>query len=248
MLGCGGRDAAAGPYAAELRDEPTLGAVRPTPPAPPPWPAACLVAPIADLTEDKIPAPVATALSIKGMLNGPDYQIVFSDTPGIMNPSHKLHERMMSTVESSFEDADILLLLMESGDKNLDIKTEEKISKLKSPLIIAINKIDKSEQQKVMDEINLWKQKFTNAAVIPISALEKFNLDSLVIEMVDKLPVNPPFYDKDELTDRNVRFFVSEYIREQILIQFQKEHLRAVPQALSLKKRIFQLIFQLSTS
>jgi GTPase len=160
---------------------------------------------------------------IKGMLNGKDYQIVFSDTPGIIKPAYKLHERMMEAVDSTFADADVVVLVIECGDRKINEEIDIRLKKINSPLIVVLNKVDKSHQDIVVGELEFWKSKFDRAEVIPVSALEKFNLELLVNMMVNRLPEGPAYYDKNEVSDRSVRFFVTEIIRQQLLIQYQKE-------------------------
>lgn len=160
---------------------------------------------------------------IKGILNNENYQVVFSDTPGIMKPAHKLHERMMDSVGSSFEDADLVILVAEAGDESPGDEVELYLKKVSSPMIIVINKIDLSSQPEVAAMISSWKERFRDSEVVPISAKENFNIGPLLDLMVEKLPEAPPFYEKEDLSDRNMRFFVSEIIRKNILEQFKKE-------------------------
>ncbi len=160
---------------------------------------------------------------IKGFLNAPGYQIIFSDTPGIIDPAYKLHERMMGAVDSSFEDADIAILVIETGDRNLGDEISKRLNKMNVPLIVLLNKIDLSTQEKVVEEMDFWKSQFQNSEVIPVSAAEKFNLDLLLNTMVALLPEGPAYYDKEELSDRSVRFFVTEIIRKQLLLLYKKE-------------------------
>ena len=160
---------------------------------------------------------------IKGILNNENYQVVFSDTPGIMKPAHKLHERMMDSVGSSFEDADLVILVAEAGDESPGEDVELYLKKVSCPMIIVINKIDLSSQPEVAAMISSWKERFSDSEVVPISAKENFNIGPLLDLMVEKLPEAPPFYEKEDLSDRNMRFFVSEIIRKNILEQFKKE-------------------------
>jgi GTP-binding protein Era len=160
---------------------------------------------------------------ILGIVNGEDYQIVFSDTPGIITPHYKLQESMMKQVESAFEDADILLLIT---DISHDDTSEETITKIKSagvPVIIVINKIDLADQAKVETRLDEWKKIIPDAEVIPVSALMNFNTRAVLERILDRLPEAPPFYEKDTLTDKSERFLVSEIIREKILNNYQKE-------------------------
>ncbi len=161
---------------------------------------------------------------IKGIVNGEDFQIVYSDTPGILKPNYKLQESMMSFVNTALSDADILLYVtdtVEKADKNVEYL--EKIQKSEAPVIVLINKIDLSEQDKVMELYNYWKEMLPTADVYAISATEKFNIAPIFDRILELLPEAPPYFPKDELTDRNERFFVQEIIREKILLYYQKE-------------------------
>lgn len=161
---------------------------------------------------------------ILGILNEEDYQIVFSDTPGIIKPAYKLQESMMNFVHSAFHDADVLIYMVEMGEKQLkDEALFEKIKNTKIPLLLLINKIDLAEQEEVEKQINLWKKRVPNAGVLPISALNKFNIDKIIARIKELLPISPAFYDKDAITDKPKRFFVSESIREKILNHYKKE-------------------------
>ena len=161
---------------------------------------------------------------ILGILNKDDYQIVFSDTPGIIKPEYKLQESMMNFVQSAFQDADVLIYIVEMGEKQLkDEAIFEKIRNTKIPLLLLINKIDLSEQKEVEKQIKLWKERVPNAEILPISALNKFNMDKILERVIELLPVSPPYYDKDAITDKSERFFVSENIREKILKYYKKE-------------------------
>ncbi|MEC8852988.1 MAG: GTPase Era [Bacteroidota bacterium] len=161
---------------------------------------------------------------ILGILNEDDYQIVFSDTPGIIKPAYKLQESMMNFVHSAFQDADVLIYIVEMGEKALkDESFFEKIKNTEIPLLLLINKIDLSEQEEVAEQINHWKERVSNAEILPISALNKFNIDKIIVRIKELLPVAPAFYDKDAITDKPKRFFVSESIREKILKHYKKE-------------------------
>ena len=161
---------------------------------------------------------------IKGILSDENYQIVFSDTPGIIKPAYKLQESMMQYVKSAFQDADVILYIVEIGEQNLkDKDIFEKIKKLKIPLIILLNKIDLVTQEKVLIEIDNWKNKFSDAVVLPISALNRFNINEIINSIVELLPFSPPYYSKEEVTDKSERFFVEEIIREKILKHYKKE-------------------------
>lgn len=161
---------------------------------------------------------------IKGIVNGEDFQIVYSDTPGILKPNYKLQESMMSYVNTALIDADVILYVtdvVEKADKNSEYL--EKIRKSNAPVMVLINKIDLSNQQQVLDLYNYWKNLLPAADVFAISATEKFNIGPIFDRILDLLPECPPYFPKDELTDRNERFFVTEIIREKILLNYQKE-------------------------
>ena len=161
---------------------------------------------------------------ILGIINSKDYQMVISDTPGIIKPSHKLHESMMDFVNMTFEDADILLYVVEYKDYTLkDSKLFDKIKFTKIPLFLIINKIDNIDQSKLEIETAHWKRILPNAEIWPISAKEKFNVEELKNRIIDILPVGPAYFPKDQITDKPERFFVNEIIREKILIHFKKE-------------------------
>ncbi|MBQ7221970.1 MAG: GTPase Era [Bacteroidales bacterium] len=161
---------------------------------------------------------------IMGIISGDDYQIVYSDTPGILKPSYKLQESMMNFVDTAIGDADVILYVtdvVEKGDKNHEYV--EKLNKLQCPVIIVINKIDKSDQKTVASLVEKWSKAVPKAEIFAASALEKFNLDAIFEKILEVLPVSPPWYDKDAFTDKNMRFFASEIIREKILETYTKE-------------------------
>ena len=161
---------------------------------------------------------------ILAILNEENYQLVISDTPGIIKPAHKFHETMMDFVSLTTEDADILLYVVEYKDHTLkDEKLFSKIKKINIPVILVINKIDLIDQDKLNDELDFWKLKLPNAETWPISVKESFNIDKLLERLVELSPESPPFFPKDQLTDRNERFFVNEIIREKILLNYKKE-------------------------
>lgn len=169
------------------------------------------------------PKAQTTRHRIRGILNHNDYQIVFSDTPGILKPAYKLHERMMKAVDATFTDADVVLLVVEAGEKALTEEVANRLHNLREPLIVAINKIDLTEQSLLEERVAYWEQTLHPAAIIPISAAEKFNLDILLQVVLRYLPEGPAYFDKEDLSDRHIRFFVSEIIREQLLLQYRKE-------------------------
>ena len=161
---------------------------------------------------------------ILGIVNDEHHQIVFSDTPGVMNPAYKLQENMMDFVHGAFQDADILLYMIETGEKGLkDEKLFERLKNTDLPILLLLNKIDRVEQDFVKEQILFWKELLPNAEIHPISALNKFNLDLVMTRIKALLPVSPPYFEKDALTDKSERFFVSETIREKILKYYKKE-------------------------
>ena len=161
---------------------------------------------------------------IMGIVNGENYQIVYSDTPGILRPSYKLQESMMHFVETAIGDADIILYItdvVEKSDKNREYV--EKLNMVDCPVIVVINKIDISTQEEVLKLAEYWKKEIPKADVFIASAIEKFNLDAIFNRIVELLPINEAWYDKDTFTDKNLRFFASEIIREKILLNYSKE-------------------------
>lgn len=160
---------------------------------------------------------------IMGIVNGEDFQIIYSDTPGMLKPAYHLQKSMMNYVEGALSDADIFLFVTESGDRDADPAIIEKLKNTGIPIVIAINKIDLHDQKGVVREIKYWQQHIPAAKIIPVSALHKFNVEAVSDYLMEKLPVSPPFYPKNELTDKPVRFFVSEIIRGEILKFYKKE-------------------------
>ncbi|MCK5730030.1 MAG: GTPase Era [Draconibacterium sp.] len=161
---------------------------------------------------------------IKGIVSGEDFQIVYSDTPGILKPNYKLQESMMKFVDSALVDADVILFVtdvIEKPDKNPDYI--EKVRKSNMPVIVLINKIDLSNQEAVTKMFDYWTEIFPGANIYPISALEKFNIEPIFDRILELLPEAPAFFPKDELTDKDERFFMQEIIREKILLHYQKE-------------------------
>ena len=161
---------------------------------------------------------------IMGIVNGDDYQIVYSDTPGILKPNYRLQHSMMNFVETAIGDADIILYVtdtIEKGDKNEEYIS--KLQKLECPVILVINKIDISNQEQVRELMEWWKQQLPNAIIFPASAQEKFNLDNIFDAIVANLPYAPAWYDKDVFTDKNLRFFASEIVREKIFLNYKEE-------------------------
>ena len=161
---------------------------------------------------------------ILGILNSEKSQIVFSDTPGIIEPNYNLQSSMMKFVHTAFKDADLFLYMVEVGEKKLkDIGFFERLQKTKIPILLLINKIDKSNQEKVEQSTKYWHKELPKANIIPISALEGFGLDIIMNEIHNILPQGEPYFPDDALTDRPERFFVSEIIREKILLNYDKE-------------------------
>lgn len=161
---------------------------------------------------------------IMGIVNEDNWQIVYSDTPGIIKPHYKLQESMMDFVDTAIGDADIIIYVtdvVEKRDKN--IAYIEKLNQLECPVILVINKIDLSTQEKVVEMMSQWKELLPKAEIIPVSATEKFNLEKLFDTILAYLPVSPPWYDKDAFTDKSLRFFASEIIREKILLNYSQE-------------------------
>jgi GTP-binding protein Era len=161
---------------------------------------------------------------IMGIVNDEEHQIVFSDTPGVVNSAYKLHDNMMDYVNTSIKDADVLLFVTEPRETDMNHKeTLERIQKLEIPVLCLINKMDLSDQQNVMEKIQYWQERLPNAQIIPISALHGFNIDGVWEEIKKHIPESPPYFDKDQMTDRPLRFFISEIIREKIFIHTKKE-------------------------
>ena len=161
---------------------------------------------------------------IMGLINEDNYQIVFSDTPGMLKPKYELHKNMMSFVHMSLEDADVILFVTDLFETDEEIEDVlEKINDSGVPVLLVINKIDLNKEGKLEEVTAYWTQRLRTSAVIPISATESFNTERILQEILDRLPVHEPFYDKDELTTRPERFFASEIIREKIFINYKKE-------------------------
>ncbi len=160
---------------------------------------------------------------IKGIVNGDDYQIVYSDLPGVLDPAYMMQKMMMHFVVDSLQDADIILYLAECGETRYNAELVEKIKALHQPVILVINKIDRFTVEQTEASKQHWQEIFPDADIIAVSALKNLNVDTLCRRIVELLPECPPYFPKDALTDRPVRFFVSELIREQILLQYKKE-------------------------
>jgi GTP-binding protein Era len=161
---------------------------------------------------------------ILGIVNDDNYQIVFSDTPGIIDPGYKLHENMMKFVSEAIKDADILIVMTDIYESTEKLKDRiEKLAHLEIPVLVLINKIDQSDADKLVEQVEAWKVLLPKAEILPISALHNLGADFILPRIVELLPESPAYYGKDELTNRNTRFFISEIIREKILLQFKKE-------------------------
>ncbi|MDX9919790.1 MAG: GTPase Era [Paludibacter sp.] len=161
---------------------------------------------------------------ILGIVNGDDFQIVYSDTPGVLKPNYRLQESMLNFSRSALSDADVLLYVtdvFDTYDKNEDFV--EKVNLNPAPLILIINKIDLIDQPRLEELVEKWKTLVPRAEIYPVSALEKFNVEPLFARIKELLPESPPFFDKDQLTDKSERFFVTEIIREKILLNYDKE-------------------------
>lgn len=173
---------------------------------------------------------------ILGIVNGDDFQVILSDTPGIIKPAYELQESMMDFVKSAFDDADVLLYMVEIGEQELkDEVFFNKITGSKIPVLLLLNKIDTSNQEQLENQVQLWAQKVPNAEIIPISALQGFNVKEVFNRIIDLLPESPPYYPKDQLTDKPERFFVNETIREKILLHYKKE----IPYAVEIETEEF---------
>jgi len=173
---------------------------------------------------------------ILGIVNGDDFQVVLSDTPGIIKPAYELQASMMDFVKSAFEDADVLLYIVEIGEQALkDEAFFNKITNSKIPVLLLLNKIDTSNQEQLETQVQFWTEKVPNAEIFPISALEGFNVKEVFNRIIDLLPESPAFYPKDQLTDKPERFFINETIREKILIHYKKE----IPYAVEIETEEF---------
>ena len=183
------------------------------------------------------PKAQTTRHRILGIVNGDDYQVIFSDTPGIIKPAYEMQEAMMDFVKESFEDADILLYMVEAGEK--DLKNEaffNKIKNAKVPVLLLINKVDQTDQEKLEEMIKYWQEKLPNAEIFPVSALHGFGVDQVLNRILELLPESPPYFAKDQLTDKSERFIVNEKIREKILKHYKKE----IPYAVEVETEEFK--------
>ena len=169
------------------------------------------------------PKAQTTRHRIFGIINGDDYQMVLSDTPGIIDPAYKLQQSMMHYVDESIVDGDVVLLIIEAGQKELGEEVEKRLKRIKQPLFLVINKIDLLEQEAVIELVDKWREKDIAERILPVSALNKFNTTELKNLLINVLPESPPYFDKDQYTDKNDRFFASEIIREKIFQRYKKE-------------------------
>lgn len=164
---------------------------------------------------------------IIGILNGKHedipFQLVYSDTPGVIKPSYKLHDSMMTFVKGSLEDADVVLFVVEIGEKAAEHEVLPLLKRTEAPVVLVLNKIDLSNEEEVKQKMQEWENEIHPAAIVPISALEKANIGTLFDAIVTRLPFHPPYFDEDELTDKPERFFASEIIREKIFLNYRQE-------------------------
>lgn len=160
---------------------------------------------------------------ILGIVNGEDFQIIYSDLPGILTPAYKLQEKMMKFIENALNDADIFLYMVEAGETRYNEGIVNQIKESEIPVIVLINKIDLSSQEKVVQNIAFWSEVFHIDRVIPLSALKNFNIEKILNLIIELLPESAAYFPKDELTDKTMRFFVSEIIREKILLNYKQE-------------------------
>lgn len=174
----------------------------------------CIVTPRAQTTRHRI----------RAILNSKDHQVIFSDTPGVIEPAYKLHERMMSSIREALEDADLVLYVVELKERHADTTIAGLLNGIKIPVVIVINKVDQGNQDLLEEAVGVWKDRINPALIVPVSALHGFQIDQLRKEIIRMMPEAPAYFEKDELlSDRDVRFFVSEIIRGKILLQYRKE-------------------------
>ncbi len=164
-----------------------------------------------------------TRKRVMGIVNGDNFQIVYTDTPGIVNPANKLHEQMMGYVGTALQDADLFLIVTEVGEKFKNRKVLQRITESDTPVVVVLNKIDLSDQSTVAERAAQWQAEIPRAIVIAASATEGFNVDKIFDTVLELLPEHPAYFPEGELTDRSMRFFVSEIVREKILLYYQKE-------------------------
>jgi GTPase len=160
---------------------------------------------------------------IFGILSGDDFQIIYSDTPGIISPKYELHKSMMKFVNASLEDADVILFVTDIFEKFDEEEVIEKLNNVTTPIFLLINKIDLAKENQVQEKIDYWKEKINAKEIIPISAINNFNIETIFGRIMELMPNHPPYFDKDELTDKSERFFAAEIIREKIFLNYKKE-------------------------
>lgn len=174
---------------------------------------------------------------IKGILSGDDFQIVFSDTPGVLEPAYELQSKMMNYVGEALVDADLILYVVETGEKRMqNEQIFEKLKKMSIPVLLLLNKIDTSDQQSLESAVEYWHEQLPNAEILPISALENVNVDLLKNKIINILPEGPKYFPDDQLTDKSERFIVNEVIREKILLNYKKE----IPYSVEVVTQIFK--------
>jgi GTP-binding protein Era len=182
------------------------------------------------------PKAQTTRHRIKGILNKPNFQMVFSDTPGIIEPKYKLQGSMMQFVNESLQDADLVLFLTDFSEWNEEAEMLERLKVVKAPMICLLNKIDEHAQNVVEDKLNFWRKQGFFKQVIPVSALNKFNTELLVSSVLEYLPQGAPYYDVEQLTDRSERFVASEIIREKIMVRYKEE----IPYSVQVEIELFK--------
>ncbi len=169
------------------------------------------------------PKAQTTRHRIMGIINTEEYQVVFNDTPGIIDPQYGLQKSMMRFVDESLEGADVVLYIAEVGEKDIPAEALSRLKKGKAPVVLALNKVDTIDQEEVKLKAEYWRNLFDFSSIVPISALNKFNTQALLAELVSYLPVSPPYYPKDQLTDKPEKFFAAEILREKIFFRYKKE-------------------------
>jgi len=170
------------------------------------------------------PKAQTTRHRILGILNGEDHQLVLSDTPGILDPKYRMQERMMEAVDEALVDADLLIVLVELGQRpERSENMVERAKRFKGPMLVLVNKVDTGSEEEVLAALETWQGVFQEAKVVPLSALHGLNVDELRTYLIDHLPEHPPYFPKDELSDRNMRFFISEIVREKVLALYKQE-------------------------
>jgi GTP-binding protein Era len=170
------------------------------------------------------PKAQTTRHRILGILNGDDHQLVLSDTPGILDPQYPMQERMMSAVDEALIDADILIVMVQLGQRpERSEHMLKRAHRFKGPKVVLVNKVDAGEEDAILAALELWQAEFPDAKVVPLSALHGLNVEELRTYLIDRLPEHPAYFPKDELSDRNMRFFISELIREKVLANYKQE-------------------------